>query len=51
MVVIQIQVGKNIIEDVLTNGGISVNITIENLITNLGLPKLKLVPYCFRMAY
>ncbi len=31
MVVIQVQVGKNIVEDVLIDGGTSVNIIIENL--------------------
>ncbi len=31
MVVIQVQMGKNIVEDVLIDGGASVNITTENL--------------------
>jgi len=39
MAVIQIQAGKNIVEDVLINGGASVNNIIENLKTKLGLPK------------
>jgi hypothetical protein len=45
MAVIQIQVGKNIVEDVLLNGRTSVNIITKNLITKLGLPKVKLAPY------
>jgi hypothetical protein len=39
MVIIQVQVGKNIVEDFLLDGGINVNIIIKNLITKLGLPK------------
>jgi hypothetical protein len=35
----QIQVGKNIVEDVLINGGASVNIIIVNFITKSSLPK------------
>ncbi len=50
MVVIQVQVGNNIVEDVLIDGGVSVNIIIENLITKLGLPKLKLAPYHLKMV-
>jgi hypothetical protein len=50
MVVIQIQVEKNIIEDALINGGASVNIITENLKTKLGLPKPKLIPYHLKMA-
>jgi hypothetical protein len=49
MVVIQIQVGKNIIENVLLNGRTSVNIT-KNLKTKLGLPKPRLAPYHFRLT-
>jgi hypothetical protein len=41
MTVIRVQVGKNIVEDVLIKGGASVNIIIENLKTKLGLPKLE----------
>ncbi len=51
MVVIQIQVGKNIVEDVLLDGGASVNIIAENLKTKLNLPKPKLAPYHLKMAY
>jgi hypothetical protein len=47
MVVIQVQVGKTIVEDVLIDGGASVNIIIENFITKLGLPKPRPVPYHF----
>jgi hypothetical protein len=50
MVVIQVQVGKNIVEDVSLDERASVNIIIENLITKLGLPKPKLVPYHLRMV-
>jgi hypothetical protein len=50
MIVIQVQVGKNIVEDVLLNGRTSVNIIIENLRTKLGLPKLRRAPYHLRMA-
>jgi len=50
MVVIQVQVGKKIVEDVLIDGGASVNIIIKNLITKLGLPKPKLAPYTLKMA-
>jgi hypothetical protein len=39
MAIIQVQVVKNIVEDVLLNGGTSVNIIRKNLRTNLGLPK------------
>jgi len=39
MAIIQIQVGKNIVEDVLLDGGASVNKIIKNLRTKLGLPK------------
>jgi hypothetical protein len=50
MAVIHVQVGKNIVEDVLTNGGASVNITIKNFITNIGLRKPKLAPYRVKMV-
>jgi len=50
MVVIQIQVGKNIVEDVLIDEGIIMNIIIKNLKTKLGLPKQKPTSYHFRMA-
>jgi hypothetical protein len=50
MAVIQVQVGKNFIEDVLIDGGSSVNIITKNLITKLGLPKLKPTPYHLKMT-
>jgi hypothetical protein len=50
MVVIQVQVGKNIVEDFLLDGGTIVNIIIKNLITKLGLPKPRPTPYHLRMA-
>jgi len=51
MAIIQLQVGKNIIEDVLINGGASVNIITENLIKKLGLPKPRPIPCHLKMAY
>ncbi len=45
MVVIQLQVEKNIVEDVLIDEGASVNNITKNLKTKLGLPKLKPTPY------
>jgi hypothetical protein len=51
MAIIQIQVGENIVEDVLIDGGASVNIIIKNLITKLGLPTTRLSPYHLIMAY
>jgi hypothetical protein len=50
MAVIQIQIGKNTIEDVLSDGGFKVNIIIEQLRLRLGLPYPKLAPYNLRMA-
>jgi hypothetical protein len=50
MVVIQVQVGKNIVEDVLIDGGASVNIIIENLRIKLSLPKPRLIPYHLKMV-
>jgi hypothetical protein len=51
MAVIQIQVGRNIVEDVLLDGGASVNNITKNLKTNVGLLKLRSAPYHLRMAY
>ncbi len=48
MVIIQIQVGKNIVDNVLLDGRTSVNIIIKNLITKLGLPKPRPAPYHLR---
>ncbi len=42
--------GKNIVEDVLVDGGSGVNIIIEDFKNKLGLPILKLAPYTFRMV-
>jgi hypothetical protein len=50
MAIIQIQVGKNIVKDVLIDERASVNIITKNLITKLGLPKLKPAPYHFIKA-
>jgi hypothetical protein len=50
MAVIQVQIGKNTIEDVLLNGGSRVNIIIKQLRLRLGLPKPKPAPYNLRMA-
>ncbi len=50
MTVIQVQLGKNIVEHVLINGKANVNTIIENLKTKLGLPKPRLAPYHLRMA-
>jgi hypothetical protein len=50
MAIIQVQVGKNIVEDVLIDGGTSVNIIINNLKTKLGLPKPIPTPYHLRIA-
>jgi hypothetical protein len=49
MAIIQVQVGKNTIEDVLLNRRTSVNIIIKKFRTKLGLPKLGLAPYHLRM--
>jgi hypothetical protein len=45
MAVIQVQVGKIIIEDILIDGRTSVNIITENLGTKLNLPKPIPAPY------
>jgi hypothetical protein len=50
MAIIQVQVGKNIVEDVLIDGGPNVNIITKNLKTKLGLPKPRLAPYHLRMV-
>jgi hypothetical protein len=48
--IIQIQVVKNIVEDVLIDGRASVNIITENFKTKLDLPKPILVPYHLKMV-
>jgi hypothetical protein len=50
MVIIQVQIGKNTIKDVLLDGSLGVNIIIEQLRLRLGLPKPKLAPYNLRIA-
>jgi hypothetical protein len=45
MEVIQIQIGKNTINDVLLYGGFGINIITKQLRLGLGLPKPKLAPY------
>jgi hypothetical protein len=50
MAIIQVQVGKDIVEDVWIGGGASVNIIIKKLITKLGLPKPRPTPYHFRIV-
>jgi hypothetical protein len=42
--------GKNIVEDVLLDGGLGVNIIIEDLKKKLRLPIPKPTPYTIRMA-
>ncbi len=41
--------GKNIVEDVLLDGGLGVKIIIKDLRKKIGLPILKLAPYTLRM--
>jgi hypothetical protein len=48
--VIQVQVGKKIIDDVLMNGGFVVNIITDNLGVQLGLPKPNSVFYNLLMV-
>jgi len=45
MAVIQVQIGRNTIDDVLLDEGFWVNIIIEQLRTKLGLLKPKAIPY------
>ncbi len=45
MAMIQVQVGKNFIDDVLIDGGYGTNIIIDNLIVQLSLSKLNPTPY------
>jgi hypothetical protein len=48
--VIQVQVGKNIIDDVLIDGGFGININIENLKIQLSLSKPNPTPYNLHMV-
>ncbi len=50
MAIIQVQVRKNFIEDVLLDGGSRVNIIIEKLKVQLGLSRPKPSPYNLRMV-
>jgi hypothetical protein len=50
MAMIQVQVCKNFIDDVLIEGGFGVNIIIENLGVQLGLSKLNIMFYDLRVA-
>jgi len=50
MVVILIHVGKNLVKDVLLDGGSKVNIIIEDLQKKLGLPRPKPTHYTLRMT-
>jgi hypothetical protein len=50
MAVIQVQIRKNTIKDVLLDGSSGVNIIIEQLRLRLGFPKPKHAPYNLKMA-
>jgi len=50
MVVIQVQVLKNIVGGVLLDGKTNVNIITKSLITKLGLPKPRPIPYHLKMV-
>ncbi len=50
MAFIKEKIEKNIIKDVLLDGGSKVNIIIDQFILRLRLPKLKHAPYNLRMA-
>ncbi len=50
MVVIKIQVGKNMVEDILLDGKSSMNIMTEELQEWLGFPNPKLTPYTLWMV-
>jgi hypothetical protein len=49
MALIQVQIGKNLIEDVLLDGGFGINIITKKLKVQLGLSKPKLAPYNVHM--
>jgi hypothetical protein len=51
MAIIQVQVDKTFIDDVLNDGGSGINIIIENLRVRLGLSKLNPTHYNLHMAY
>jgi hypothetical protein len=50
MAIIQVQIGKNLIEDVLLDGGSRINIITEQLRLRLRPLKPKPAPYNLRMA-
>jgi hypothetical protein len=50
MVVIQIHVGKNLVEDVSLDGWFKVNIITNDLLKKLGLPTPRLTLYTLRMV-
>jgi hypothetical protein len=50
MVVIHVQVAKNMVEDILLNGGFDVNIMTKELQNQLGLPSPKPTSYTLQMA-
>jgi len=50
MALIQVHMGRNMIDDVVLDGGSGVNIITEQLRARLGLLKPKLTPYNLRMA-
>jgi hypothetical protein len=50
MAIIQVQIGKNTIEDVLLDGGSRINIITKQLRLKLGLSKLLHAPYNLKMA-
>jgi len=51
MTIIQVQIGKNLIEDVRLDGRFKVDIIIKGLHVQLGLSKHKLAPYNLHMAH
>jgi len=51
MIVIQVQIGKKIVKNVLLNGRFNINIITEQLKLKLRLPKFKPVPYNLRMLH
>jgi hypothetical protein len=50
MVIIQVQIGKNTIKDVLLHGGFGVDSIIEQLRSRFGFLKPKPTPYNMRMV-
>ena len=50
MPIISICIGKNVVDDVLLDGGSRVNVITEEERRRLGLPKLSLAPFNLKMA-